>query len=47
MSIAVAIPLWGLVFDICGSYAPVLIAHAVLLAISLAANFLLTRPVKD
>ena len=47
VSIAVAIPLWGLVFDICGSYAPVLIAHAVLLAISLAANFLLTRPVKD
>ena len=47
VSIAVAIPLWGLVFDTCGSYAPVLIAHAVLLAISLAANFLLTRPVKD
>ena len=46
ISMAIAMPLWGMVFDACGSYAPVLIVHAALLGISFAANWLLTRPVK-
>lgn len=43
ISIAVALPLWGMVYDACGSYAPVLIVHAALLAVSFAANLALTR----
>ncbi len=43
ISLAIATPLWGTVYDLRGSYALVLAANAVLLAVGFGANWVLTR----